>query len=143
VRNIVILLAGSGLVASFLIGHFGLAFWQFFLIFVGFTLTYQDFRFFGFPTIYIITASGIAVYFGTGHLDYRLFLTFKEISRIERTFFQKGKNWDFFGRTPEPGVDGLLLIPKDINGFSKRIENLFIAPQDIDGFTAQLPYGFK
>lgn len=143
VRNIVLLLAGGGLVASFLNGRFGLAFWQFFLIFAGFTLTYQDFRFFGFPTIYIITASGIAVYFGTGHLDYRLFLTFKEISRIERTLFQKGNNWDFFGRIPEPGEDGLLLIPKDINGFSKRIEKLFIAPQDIDGFVKQLPYGFK
>lgn len=143
VRNIVLLLAGGGLVASFLKGQFGLAFWQLFLIFVAFTLTYQDFRFFGFPTIYIITASGIAVYFGTGHLDYRLFLAFKEISRIERTRFQKGVNWDFFGRTPEPGVDGLLLIPKDVNGFSKRIEKLFIAPQDIDGFTAQLPYGYR
>lgn len=143
VRTIAILLAAGGLVASFLNGQFGLVFWQLFLIFVAFTLTYQDFRFFGFPTIYIITASGIAVYFATGHLDYRLFFTFKEISRIERTRFQKGKNWDFFGRTPEPGADGLLLIPRDINGFSKRIEKMFIAPQDIDGFVAQLPYGFK
>jgi len=143
VRNIAILLAGGGLIASLLKGQFGLSFWQLFLIFVTFTLTYQDVRFFGFPTIYVITASGIAVYFGTGHLDYRLFFTFKEISRIERTRFQKGKNWDFFGRTPEAGADGLLLIPKNIDGFSKRIEKLFIAPQDIDKFVEQLPYGYK
>jgi hypothetical protein len=107
-----------------------------------FTLTYRDAQFFGALTIYIITATGIAVYFAPGHLDYRLFFTFKEISRIERTSFKKDNNWDFFARTRD-GEDGLLLIPKDINGFSKRMEKLFIVPQDIDAFLAQLPYGYK
>lgn len=143
VRNIAILLIGGGLVASILNGQFGLAFWQLFLIFVSFTLTYQDFRFFGFPTIYIVTATGIAVYFGTGHLDYRLFFTFKEIARIERTHFQTGKNWDYFARTRDVGTDGLLLIPKDIKGFSKRVEKMFIAPKNIGKFLEQLPYGYK
>ncbi|HSO12545.1 MAG TPA: hypothetical protein VLT51_09235 [Anaerolineales bacterium] len=143
VRNIAILLVGSGLIAFLLKGQFGLSFWQVFLIGVGFTLTYQDIRFLGFPTIYIITATGIAVYFATGHLDYRLFFTFKEISRIERSQFQKDRNWDFFARTRETGSDGLLLIPKNINGFSKRIERLFIAPGNIEQFLEQLPYGYK
>ena len=143
VRNISVLLFGGVLIASLLNGQFGLAFWQLFVIFTGFTLTYQTFRFFGFPTIYIITATGIAVYFATGHLDYRLFFTFKEIARIERTQFQKGKNWDFFARTREVGTDGLLFVPKDINGFSKRLERLFIAPQDIEAFIEQLPFGYK
>jgi hypothetical protein len=107
-----------------------------------FTLTYRDAQFFGALTIYIITATGNAVYFAPGHLDYRLFFTFKEISRIERTSFKKDNNWDFFARTRD-GEDGLLLIPKDINGFSKRMEKLFIVPQDIDAFLAQLPYGYK
>jgi hypothetical protein len=40
-------------------------------------------------------------------------------------------------------VDGLLLVPKDINGFSKRMERLFIAPQNIEQFVEQLPYGYK
>ena len=143
VRNIAILLVGSGLIAFLLKGQFGLSFWQVFLIGVGFTLTYQDIRFLGFPTIYIITATGIAVYFATGHLDYRLFFTFKEISHIERSQFQKDRNWDFFARTRETGSDGLLLIPKNINGFSKRIERLFIAPGNIEQFLEQLPYGYK
>lgn len=142
VRNVAILLAGSALIASLLKGQFGLAFWQLFLIFSGFTLTYQDVRFFGNPTVYVVTATGIAVYFATGHLDYRLFFTFKEISRIERTRFQKNKSWDFFARARDD-ADGLLLIPKDINGFSKGIKKLFILPQDIDGFVEQLPYGYK
>jgi len=142
-RNIAILFVGSGLIAFILKGQLGLAFWQVFLILVCFTLTYQDIRFFGYPTIYIITATGIAVYFAPGHLDYRLFFTFKEIARIERTHFQKDKNWDFFARTRDVGTDGLLLIPKDIKGFSKRMEKLFIAPQDIEKFLEQLPYGYK
>ena len=83
------------------------------------------------------------VYFAPGHLDYRLFFTFKEIARIERTQYKKDQNWDFFARTREVGTDGLLLIPKDIKGFSKRMEKLFIVPQDIDKFVEQLPYGYK
>jgi hypothetical protein len=142
VRNIAILIVGSGLIASFLKGQLGLAFWQFFLIVILFMLCYRDVTFFGAPVIYIITATGIAVYFAPGHLDYRLFITFKEISRIERTRFQKDKNWDFFARTRD-NVDGLLLTPKDINGFSKRMERLFIVPTDIEKFLEQLPYGYK
>ena len=141
-RNIALLFAGVGLIALILNGQFGLSFWQLFLLFTGFTLTYQDVRFFGAPTIYIITATGIAVYFAPGHLDYRLFFTFKEISRIERTQFKKDEGWDYFARTREPGADGLLLIPKDPNGFSKRLERLFIVPKDLEKFLEQLPYGY-
>jgi len=141
-RNISFLLAGSGLIAFILKGQFGLTYWQLVIIIVGFTLTYRDVQFFGATVIYIITATGIAVYFAPGHLDYRLFLTFKEISRIERTSFKKNSSWDFFART-QNGPDGLLLTPKDINGFSKRMKRLFIVPQDIDVFLEQLPYGYK
>jgi len=143
VRNIAILLIGSRVIAVLLNGQLGITSWQLFFIMVGFMLTYQDYRFFGAPTTYIITATGIAVYFAPGHLDYRLFFTFKEIARIERAHFKKDQNWDFFARTREVGTEGLLLIPKDIKGFSKRMEKLFIAPQDIDRFMEQLPYGYK
>ena len=143
VRNIAILVTVSGVIAVLLNGQLGITSWQFFFIVTGFMLTYQDYRFFGASTTYIITATGIAVYFAPGHLDYRLFFTFKEIARIERIQFKKDQNWDFFGRTREVGADGLLLVPKDIKGFSKRMEKLFIAPQDIDKFVEQLPYGYK
>jgi hypothetical protein len=142
VRNIAILLAGTGLVAFLIKDLLGLSFWQIFFLIVGFTLSYRDVQFFGAPTIYIITATGIAVYFAPGHLDYRLFFTFKEISRIERTSFKKDNNWDFFARVQD-GTDGLLLVPKDINGFSKSMQRLFIVPQNIVGFLDQLPYGYK
>jgi hypothetical protein len=142
-RNIAVLVAAGTLIASLLNGQLGLTFWQLFFIFVGFMITYQDFRFFGISTTYIITATGIAVYFAPGHLDYRLFFIFKEIARIERTQYKKDQNWDFFARTREISTNGLLLIPKDIKGFSKRMEKLFIIPQDIDKFVEQLPYGYK
>lgn len=143
VQNVAILFAGVGLIAFLLKGQFGLSFGQLFILFTGFTLTYQDVRFFGPPTIYIITAAGIAVYFAPGHLDYRLFFIFKEIARIERTRFRKDEGWDYFARTREPGAEGLLLVPKNINGFSKRLKRLFIVPGDMEGFVAQLPYGYK
>jgi hypothetical protein len=39
--------------------------------------------------------------------------------------------------------DGLLLVPKNPNGFTKRMEKLFIAPEDIEKFQEYLPYGYK
>ena len=139
VRNILILLVAAGIVAFFLNRQIGLEPWQMFLIIVGFSLLYRNSLFFGAPTTYVVTASGIAIYFAPGHLDYRVFLKFSEISRIERCGFQKDKGWDCFARME--ANDGLLLIPKNPNGLTKRIEKLFIAPKDIDRFREQLPYG--
>jgi len=141
-QSIAILLALSGLITFFLQGQLGLAPWQFFLILVGFSLMYRDRIFFGSPTTYVITASGIGVYVASGHLDYRLFLNFNEIARIERRAYQKDQDWSFLARTPHI-KDGLLLIPKSPNGFSKLVMNLFIVPKDIEKFLEQLPYGFK
>jgi len=140
-KNISILLAAAGAVAFFLNRQIGLESWQVFLIIVGFSLLYRDSTFFGAPTTYVITAGGIAVYFAPGHLDYRLFLKFNEINRIERCGYEKDKGWDCFARVR--ANDGLLLIPKNPNGLTKRIEKLFIAPGDIDKFREQLPYGYN
>jgi hypothetical protein len=137
VRNILILLAAAGIVAFYLNRQIGLTGWQFFLIIVGFSLLYRNPLFFGAPTTYVITASGIGIYFAPSNLDYRLFLKFDEISRIERCEYQKDKGWDCFARTQ--AKDGLLFIPKNPDGLTKRIEKLFIAPTDIDKFREQLP----
>ena len=139
VRNILILLVAAGIVAFFLNSQIRLAPWQVFVIIVGFSLLYRNSLFFGAPTTYIITANGIAIYFAPGHLDYRLFLKFNEISRIERCGFQKDKGWDCFARARAD--DGLLLLPKNPKGLTKRIEKLFIAPKDVEKFLAQLPFG--
>jgi hypothetical protein len=140
VQNILILLVVSGTVAYFLNSQIGLAPWQVFLIIVGFSLFYRNSLFFGAPTTYIITASGIAIYFAPGNIDYRLFLGSDEISRVERCGYQKDKGWDCFARTR--ANDGLLLLPKNPNGLTKRIEKLFITPRDIDKFLAQLLYWY-
>ncbi len=140
-QNIAILTAGGTLIAYFLRGQFGLSFWQLLIMAVGFTIFYQDTRFFGSSVTYVITASGIAIRFVPGHLDYRLFLSFKEISRIEKCDFKKDNGWDLFARARDT-KEGLLMTPKNPNGFTKRIYKLFIAPQDRERFLAELPHGY-
>lgn len=141
VQNSALLTVGSILVASLLNGQFGLSFWQIVIMVVGFTIFYQDTRFFGAAVTYIITATGIAIRFVPGHLDYRLFLPFKEISRIEPSEYQKDRDWDLFARARDT-KEGLLMIPKSPNGFTRRIDKLFIAPRNRDRFLAELPHGF-
>lgn len=141
IRKILILIAGAALLAWLLKGQFGLSFWQIFLIIVGFTLLYRDTQFFGAPTTYVITDQGIGIHFTPGHLDYRLFLSFKEIQRVEKSKYQKDLDWDAFVRTKDT-QEGLLMIPRNPNGFTKRIDKLFIAPHDREKFLEQLPRGY-
>ena len=140
-QKLLILLGGAVLLAWLLQGQFGLNFWQYFLMSVGFTLLYRDTLLFGAPTTYVITDQGIGIRFIPGHIDYRLFLSFKEISRIEKSEYQQNRDWDLFARTRDI-KDGLLMIPKNPKGFTKRIEKLFIAPKDIEKFMEQLPHGY-
>jgi hypothetical protein len=141
IQKVLILIAGAVLLAWLLNGQFGLSFWQIFLIIVGFTLLYRDTQFFGAPTTYVITDQGIGIRFVPGHIDYRLFLSFKEISRIEKSEYQKDRNWDFFARTR--GIKGgLLMIPRNPKGFTRRVDKLFIAPKDTEKFLEQLPQGY-
>jgi len=140
-RNIAFLTAGSVLAAYLLRGQFGLTFWQMLLMLVGFTILYEDTRYFGAVVTYIITAPGIAIRFVPGHMDYQLFLPFREISRIEKTAYQKDKNWDLFARARDTH-EGLLMTPKSPSGFTRRIDKLFIVPQDLEGFLSQLPHGY-
>lgn len=140
-RNIAYLIAGSIVIGFLLKGQWGLTFWQIVVIVIGFTILYRDTQFFGSAATYIITATGIGIRLVPGHLDYRLFLPFKEISRIERGGYVKQLDTDIFARARE-SRDGLMLIPKDPNGFTRRIDKLFIVPQDVDKFVEQLPYGY-
>ena len=141
-RKIGLLLLGGAALAWLLRNQLGLSFWQFFLMIVGFMLFYQDTRFFGPPATYVITDQGIGIRFVPGHLDYRLFFPFREISRIEKTHYQKDQGWELFAR-PQDGGEGLLLVPSDPNGFTKRLDKLFIVPKNIDGFLEQLPRRYR
>ena len=140
-RFIALLLAWSVLIALLLKGQLGLTFWQLFLLFFGLMLFYRDTLFFGAAATYIITATGIAIRFVPGHIDYRLFLPFKEISCIELRDYKPSSDTDLFARTRDV-KNGLLMIPKDPRGFTKWLNKLFIAPNDIDQFVEHLPYGF-
>lgn len=141
IRNLGLLIALSIVIAVLLKGEFGLTFWQWIIMVFGFTIFSRDTRFFGSTVTYLITATGIGIRLVPGHLDYRLFFPFKEISRIERGKYQKKLDIDLFARTQDAS-DGLLLIPKDPNGFTKRIDKIFIVPQNVDKFVDQLPYGY-
>jgi hypothetical protein len=140
-QNVAILTGFSVVLAYLLDGQFGLTFWQYLLMSIGFTTFYRDGRFFGPRATYIVTAAGIGIRLIPGQIDYRLFLPFKEISRIERREYRKSQDVDIFARTQE-AKDGLLLVPKDPHGFSKRIDKLFIVPGNVDAFVEQLPYGY-
>lgn len=140
-KNVAILAALSVVMSYMLHGQFGLTFWQYLVMSIGFTIFYSEGRFFGAKATYIITASGIGIRLVPGHIDYRLFLPFKEISSIERGAYSKQLDTDIFARTRD-SKDGLLLVPKDPKGFTKRIDKLFIVPKDVDAFLEQLPYGY-
>jgi hypothetical protein len=140
-RNIAMLVGASILTGFLLRGQFGLTFSQILIMMIGFTVLYQDTQFFGRETTYIITATGIAIRFVPGHIDYRLFLPFKEISRIERANYEERIDINLFARTRDI-KNGLLMIPKNPNGFTRTIDKLFIAPNNLDKFVEQLPYGF-
>lgn len=137
-RKILFLLIGGAALAWLLQGQLGLSFWQFFLMIVGFMLLYQDTRFFGAPTTYVITDQGVGIRFVPGHLDYRLFLSFSEIGRVQKSTYQKDQNWDLFARYPD-AREGLLMLPRNPNGFTRRIEKLFVVPENADEFLDQLP----
>lgn len=136
-RNIPIMSAGAGAIAFYLNSQIGLTAWQVFVIITGFLLLYRNSLFFGAPTTYVLTDSGLGVYFAPGHLDFRIFVKYDEIDHVEKCGFQKDRGWDCFARTQ--AADGLLLLPKNPNGFTKRMEKLFIAPRDLEQFLRQLP----
>lgn len=136
------ILTAFSLVLSYLLnGQFGLTFWQYLIMSVGFTTFYRDGRFFGPKTTYIVTATGIGIRFIPGQIDYRLFLLFKEINGIERCEYSPRRDTDIFARV-HAAKDGLLLTPKDPRGFTKQIDKLFIVPGNVDAFVEQLPYGY-
>ncbi len=141
-RKILLLVLGGVVLAWLLKGQLGLSFWQFFIMIAGFTLFYQDTRFLGSPATYAITDQGIGIRFVPGHLDYRLFFPFREISRVQKAQSPKDKDWDVLARTQDAQA-GLLMLPKDPNGFTRRIGKVFITPKNIDEFLAQLPPGCK
>ncbi len=83
-RNLALVLAGSGLVGWVLNGKIGISGLQWFLLLAGFMLLYKDALLFGAGATYIITDQGIGIRLVPGHVDYRLFFKFHEIWQAVR-----------------------------------------------------------
>jgi hypothetical protein len=141
VRNLAILFALSGLFGWLVNGQFGLSGWQLFFLAVGLMLLYKDALLFGASVTYIVTYDGIGIHFIPGHVDYRLFFSFKEISHVERMNNLARTDWSIIAPT-RAVREGLLLTPKNPDGFSRQIQKVFIAPGDIGKFLEQIPPGF-
>jgi hypothetical protein len=140
VRNVVILLAISGLVAWWINGRIDLTFWQAFIMLVGFALFYLDTRFFGAVTIYIVTAAGIAIYFVPGHTDYRIFIRFNEMGQVVRMdHLEKPlEAWTVCSRV-RAAQSGILLVPRYANGFTKLLDEVLLTPTNVDEFLKHVP----
>jgi hypothetical protein len=107
---------------------------------VGFAVFYMDVRFFGAETAYIVTDTGVSIYFVSGHLDYRVFLRFQEMDRVQRldNVEKVEDTWWVFSRLQKV-KRGILLLPRNPLGFSKRIEKAFLTPTDVDEFLKRIP----
>ena len=139
-QNLTILLAVSGLVAWLMKGQLDLSGWQWFIMMFGFAVFYMDTRFFGAETIYIITGSGIAIYYIPGHVDYRFFFHFKEIRQVQRVSGVKTipSSWTVCSRLRNV-PSGVLLTPRSPDGFSKRLQEIFLTPTHVDEFLQHIP----
>jgi hypothetical protein len=139
-RRLAMLLAIAALTAWAAGDYIGLGFWRFFIMIVGFAIFYMDVRFFGAETTYIVTDTGIAIYFVSGHLDYRVFLHFKEMDRVLRmeSVEKPEFDWWIFSRVQQV-KSGVLLLPRNRNGFTKQIPKAFLTPTNMDEFLKLLP----
>ncbi|MEW5938711.1 MAG: hypothetical protein AB1750_03545 [Chloroflexota bacterium] len=139
-RGVAVLLAVAAVTAWLAGDLVGLGFWRFFIMIVGFALTYLDTRFFGAEATYVLADSGVAVYFVSGHLDYRVFLRFKEMERVQRLDAAEkiGETWWVFSRLRK-AKSGILIQPRNPAGFSKQIREVFLTPTNVDEFLARIP----
>jgi hypothetical protein len=139
-RKIIILLAAAGITSWLASELVGLSFLQFFLMIVGFALTYMDGRFFGPQTIYVVTDTSIAIYYVPGHLDYRIIVRFKEIGKAQKLeHIEKiEETWTVCSRVRKP-ASGVLLVPRNPYGFSKQLQEILVTPTDVDAFLKLIP----
>ncbi len=127
--------------AAWLLGEFvGLGAWRFFVLIVGFALCYLDARFVGAETIYAVAPDGIAIYFMPGHVDYRIFVAFKEMRRVQRldAIASIPATWSVCARLRKP-TSGVLLVPRSPQGFSRRLQEILVVPPNVDDFLKRVP----
>jgi len=140
IRNLGLMLGGSGLLGWLLNGRFDLSGLQWCLLLAGFMLLYKDALLFGAAVTYIITDQGIGIRYLPGYVDYRLFFKFNEIWRFVRTKVPERvpRRWDVLTPQRHP-KEGVLLYAARREGFSKQIRSeVLLAPTNIGRFLSEL-----
>jgi hypothetical protein len=140
IRNLALVLAGSGLAGWLLNGRFDLSGLQWSLLLAGCMLLYKDALLFGAKVTYIITDQGIGIRYVPGHVDYRLFFKFHEIWRAEWTKVPERvpRRWDVLTPQRRPR-EGVLLYAARREGFSKQIQSeVLLKPTEADEFIREL-----
>jgi hypothetical protein len=139
-RNILIMLTASALLGWVLSLRLGWTWLQWFLALSGFLILYQDNLILGRPLTLMLTASGVAIRYIPGHMDYRIFIRFDEI----RAALPMSKpepipvSWSVLAPTGG-AAEGLLLKPLNPKGFNQSLEEIFIAPGNVPAFLPLLP----
>jgi hypothetical protein len=140
IRNLVLVLAGSGLLGWLLNGLVGLSGLLWSILFAGFMLLQRNIVLFGAAVTYLITDQGIGIRYVPGQVDYRLFFRFNEIWQVERVAVPERvpSRWDVLTPQRHP-KEGLLLYATRREGFSKQIKSeVLLAPSDMGRFMQAL-----
>lgn len=139
-RNLFLVLAGSAVAGWLLDQRLGFSSAQWALLLAGVMILYKDALLLGASTVYFVTNKGIAVRYVPGHIDYRLFFRYGEIRNITRknAIEKVPVTWSVLSPTRKV-TRGLLLNPRNIDGFSPQIQEVLLTPTDLEEFKKHFP----
>lgn len=138
--NAVLVLAASLFVGVMLDGRLNMTGWQWFLLTSGFMFLYRDALLFGASTVYLVTPRGIGARYVPGHVDYRLFFRYTEINYVTRVHANDKLPTNTSVLSPvREKKEGILLVAKLMDGFSKELGQVLLTPDDPEAFLAQIP----
>jgi hypothetical protein len=139
-RNLLWLITVCAALGWLFNGRLGLNAFQWAVLLLGIMATYKDALLFGAGVVYLITDKGIALRYVPGHIDYRLFFGYDEIRRVVHIhdISKREFSWDIFSPTRKV-QEGLLLVPRNPDGFSKQVNKVVLTPTNIEVFLKHFP----
>lgn len=139
-RNGLLLLIGSATLGWLLDGQLDFSAVQWALLAAGLMALYKDALLFGAGLTVILTDQGLSLRYVPGHVDYRILIRFNEIRAVRPAKFVRNNKLSVLSpvRTPQRG---LLIAPRDRNGFSKTLGDIFLVVEDETEFMKRLPFG--
>lgn len=139
-RNGFLLLIVSAALGWLLAGQldFSAAHWT--LLIAGLMALYKDALLFGAGLTVILTDQGLSLRYVPGHVDYRILIRFNEIRAVKPMKFMRDEKISVLSplRTPQ---HGLLITPRNRNGFSATLSDFFLVVEDEAEFIKRLPFG--